>query len=218
VNAPSPDARPVLGVDGYARGWVAVALEDGRFATARTFRTFREACGAFPQAVCIAVDIPIGAGPREADAAARRFVGPRWASVFPTPPGDVIQLDDYAEAVRVYPSLSRQSFALFARIREVAESLADHLVEVHPEVSFRAMAGVELEHPKTTWNGQAMRRQCLAREGIVLPDRLDEGGDVPVADVLDAAAAAWSARRHARGEARSFPPGARRGQREVIWY
>jgi predicted RNase H-like nuclease len=47
---------------------------------------------------------------------------------------------------------------------------------------------------------------------------LGAAGDVPVADVLDAAAAAWSARRYAAGEAGSFPPDAPRGAREVIWY
>ena len=210
MNAPSPDARPVLGVDGYARGWVAVALEEGRFATARTFRTFREVCAAFPQAVCLAVDIPVGPGPRDADAAARRFVGPRWASVFPTPPREVIQLDDYAEAVRVYPSLSRQSFALFAKIREVAESLADHVVEVHPEVSFRALKGAYLEESKTTWNGFMERRALLAATGIEIPDALPAG--VPLVDVLDAAVAAWSAARHARGESSSL------GDLPAIWY
>jgi hypothetical protein len=51
-----------------------------------------------------------------------------------------------------------------------------------------------------------------------LADHLVEGGDVPVADVLDAAAAAWSARRYARHEERALPEGAIRGQNEVIWY
>jgi hypothetical protein len=52
----------------------------------------------------------------------------------------------------------------------------------------------------------------------VLPDDLGEAGVVPVADVLDAAAVAWSARRFAAGEARSFPAAASPGDRQVIWY
>jgi hypothetical protein len=43
-------------------------------------------------------------------------------------------------------------------------------------------------------------------------------GGVPVADVLDAGAAAWSARRYARGEARSLPEGWTRGAAGAIWY
>ncbi len=142
-----------------------------------------------------------------------------------TPPRDVLAAAGYAEANTVAPAItgkkiSRQAWALRESILlvEAVAAREGRFVEVHPEVSFRAMAGAELEHAKGTWNGQAIRRACLAREGVVLPDRLDEGGDVPVADVLDAAAAAWSARRYARGEAGSLPPGARAGQREVIWY
>jgi predicted RNase H-like nuclease len=210
VNAPSPDAGLVVGVDGYARGWVAVALVGGRFEEARTYRAFQEVCASFPRADCVAVDIPIGAGPRAADEAARRFVGPRWASVFPMPPADVIELDDYAESVRVYPSLSRQSFALFAKIREVAGCLEPRVVEVHPEVSFRALKGAYLEESKSTWNGFMERRALLAAAGVEIPDALPAG--TPLVDVLDAAVAAWSAARHARGESTSL------GDPPAIWY
>jgi predicted RNase H-like nuclease len=202
----------VVGVDGYARGWVAVELRDGRFAGARPFRGFAGVVHAHADAACIAVDIPIGAGPREADELARKLVGPRWASVFPTPPAEVIALDDYAEAVRRHPSLSRQSFALFRKIREVAAVAHDRprVVEVHPEVSFRALKGAYLDEAKTTWSGFMERRTLLVAAGIEIPDALPAG--IPLVDVLDAAVAAWSARRCALGEAASLgePPG--------IWY
>jgi len=45
-----------------------------------------------------------------------------------------------------------------------------------------------------------------------------EAGRVPVADVLDADVAAWSARRYAQRCAGSLPADAERGQRQVIWY
>lgn len=202
----------VVGVDGYARGWVAVEILDGRFAGATTFRGFPGVRDAYLDAACIGVDIPIGGGPRAADTLAREFVGPRWASVFPTPPADVIELDDYAEAVRRHPSLSRQSFALFRKIREVAAVPHDRplVVEVHPEVSFCALKGAYLEEPKTTWNGFMERRRLLASAGIVVPEELDRA--IPLVDVLDAAVAAWSARRCARGEAESL------GEPPAIWY
>lgn len=205
-----PEASLAVGVDGYARGWVAVALERGRFHAAHAFRTFSQLCAAYREAACITVDIPIGAGPREADEAARRFVGPRWASVFPTPPANVIELDDYAEAVRIYPSLSRQSFALFRKIREVASCLEARIVEVHPEVSFRALKGAYLEEAKTTWSGFMERRALLAAAGIEIPDALPV--DLPLIDVLDAAVAAWSATRHTTGRAE------RLGSGPSIWY
>jgi predicted RNase H-like nuclease len=202
----------VVGVDGYARGWVAVELRDGRFAGAKTFRGFAGVVDAHADAACIAVDIPIGGGPREADELARKFVGPRWASVFPTPPAEVIELDDYGEAVRRHPSLSRQSFALFRKIREVAavSHQGPGIVEVHPEVSFCALRRAHLDEPKTTWNGFMERRRLLAEAGIDLPDELDAG--MPLVDVVDAAVAAWTARRCARGEAESL------GEPLAIWY
>jgi predicted RNase H-like nuclease len=217
----------VLGVDWYRRGWVGVVLRSARPPAVLAAPALEPLIARVPDAGCIGVDMPIGlpSVEREADAMARAYVGRRRSSVFMTPPREVLAAATYGEAnvaatAMIGKKISQQAWALrhnIALVETVARA-DPRVVEVHPEVSFRAMAGCELEHPKTTWNGQAMRRECLAREGIVLPDRLDEGGVVPVADVLDAAAAAWSARRHAAGEARSFPPDARNGQLEVIWY
>jgi predicted RNase H-like nuclease len=116
--------------------------------------------------------------------------------------------------------ISQQAWALRYNIERVAEVAAadNRIIEVHPEVSFRVMFGAHVAFPKTTWNGQTLRRRALERAGIVLSDELAEGGDVPVADVLDAAAAAWSARRYANRQAESLPPGAAPGARQVIWY
>jgi predicted RNase H-like nuclease len=207
-----PVRERVVGVDGYARGWVAVELVDGRFADAKAFRGFPGVRDAFREVACIAVDIPIGGGPRDADSAARLFVGPRWASVFPTPPAEIVALDDYAEAVGRHPSLSRQSFGLFRKMREVAAVPHDEppVVEVHPEVSFCALKGAHLDEPKKAWNGFMERRRLLAGAGIELPDRL--AAELPLIDVLDAAIAAWSARRYVRGEKKSL------GEPPAIWY
>ena len=50
----------VVGVDGIPAGWVAVALEEGRFLDMRAFRRFADVIEASPQAAAIGVDIPIG--------------------------------------------------------------------------------------------------------------------------------------------------------------
>jgi predicted RNase H-like nuclease len=77
---------------------------------------------------------------------------------------------------------------------------------VHPEVSFRALAdGVPPAYPKKTWRGQNVRRDLLTAAGLVLPDELGEADRVPADDVLDAAAAAWSAHRIALGTAGRIP-------------
>jgi predicted RNase H-like nuclease len=206
----------VVGVDRYRRGWVAVTLPGTEVLVAPRLDALLERV---PAAECVGVDMPIGlpeAGEREADVLARAFVGPRWSSVFMTPPRRVLEAATYAAAnalARTLPGgkgISRQAWALKATIFEVEALSHPRVIEVHPEVSFCAMAGRPLAHAKSTWNGQALRRRILAEHGLELPERLGEAGDVPVADVLDAAAVAWSAQRYARGRAASLAG--------VIWY
>jgi predicted RNase H-like nuclease len=73
-------------------------------------------------------------------------------------------------------------------------------------VSFGVLAGNPLTSSKRTWNGIHQRMSVLAAAGIRLPDRLGPAGSLAgVDDVLDAAVAAWTARRVVRGQAISFP-------------
>jgi predicted RNase H-like nuclease len=206
----------IAGIDRYRRGWVAVVLEPVEVIVAARLAALVERV---PDAVCIGVDMPIGLladGLREADRLARERVGPRWSSVFMTPPRPVLLAESYAAANVLAPGLmggakiSQQAWALKATIFEVEELNDPRVIEVHPEVSFREMHGSPLAYAKSTWNGQMLRRRLLAGQGIELPDQLGEAGAVPVDDVLDAAAVAWSAGRYARGEASSLGG--------VIWY
>jgi predicted RNase H-like nuclease len=229
VRIPPPPLT-VLGVDWYKAGWVAVVL--GRAAGPQVIvgTDLAALIDGVPEAACVGVDMPIGLSEtiRESDKAARDFVGVRRNSVFMTPPRAVLGERTYEDANRRAAALlggrkiSQQAWALRRNIAVVAAvaDADDRLIEVHPEVSFCAMRNREpLAFAKTTWNGQAIRRAALAEQGIVLPDELDgPAGGVPVADVLDAAAAAWSARRHARGESESLPPGRDRGPHGAIWY
>jgi predicted RNase H-like nuclease len=217
----------VIGVDWYKAGWVAVVLGSEIRVTVGV--DLAALIAGVDGVACVGVDMPIGPpekGTRESDLCARRFVGKRRSSVFMTPPRAVLDAASYAAANERAVGLldgkkiSRQAWALRANIAAVA-AVAERdarVVEVHPEVSFRAMHEAEIAFAKTTWNGQALRRAALAAQGVVLPDRLDEAGGVPPADVLDAAAAAWSARRHAREESRSLPDGWPRGRAGAIWY
>ena len=207
----------VLGVDGYAKGWIGILLRDGRFAEAAVARSLEELVSRYPDAVCIGVDMPVGlvpAGSREADLAARAFLsGPRKSSVFPAPPRPVISEPSYASAVATArhvndgKGISRQAYALIPKILEVdvVAGYDDRIHEVHPEVSFKVLAGRDLEFGKKTWSGQNDRRSLLTAAGIVIPDDLGEASAVPTDDVLDAAVVAWSAQRIADGRARSFP-------------
>src|SRR6266540_774852 len=212
----------VAGADACRGGWIAVILDGDHFADSIFTPTFAKLLGSLPDARVVAVDIPIGLpsdGVREADVAARAFVGPRRSSVFPTPPRAALVAATYAEARRVLPSLSAQSFALGKKILEVEACLEERVFEVHPEVSFAALAGRPLGHSKRSWNGQMERRWLLASAGIDLPDELT-AGQAAADDVLDAAIVAWSAARKARGQAATIPPDppVQDGRAVAIWY
>src|SRR5690606_31009668 len=104
---------------------------------------------------------------RRADVLARQWVGPRRAaSVFLTPVRPALTAADHAEAVRVNRALagegvSVQAYGLCGRILEVDDWVAHapvRVVEVHPQVSFAAMAGAPLVEGKKSWAGAQRRR------------------------------------------------------------
>jgi predicted RNase H-like nuclease len=197
-----------LGVDAARGGWVAVALQDGRFADAALARRFPGILERFPAAVVVGVDIPIGfpepGTRRRADVEARRLVGARRSSVFFTPSREAVEATTYREARAIAPGTSAQGWALRTATLDVDRSDDDRVREVHPEVSFATLAGQPLAFGKRTWNGQHERIALLAEAGIELPDHLD-AGLVAVDDVLDAAVAAWTATRIARGDHVTYP-------------
>ena len=79
--------------------------------------------------------------------------------------------------------------------------------------------GQPLRHRKKSAGGAFERIALLRRHGIEL-DRLGPAAFVPLDDVLDAAAAAWSAHRVATGVAQSLPepPETVDGRPIAIWF
>ena len=194
-------------------GWAVVVLEENRVAEAFRCESFSDAL--LVEAEIIAVDIPIGIpdrGIREADVAARRFVGPRASSVFPTPIRPVLEAETYAAARALATkltgkSISSQAYNLRRRILEVDE-YAHHderVIEVHPEVSFRELGRRPLLSKHRT-DGLIERRNLLEGAGIELPGSVPR---VAEPDLLDATIAAWTGQRYARGEALPLPEGCR---------
>ncbi len=78
------------------------------------------------------------------------------------------------------------------------------VLEVHPEVCFARMSGAPLRPNKKTDEGRAARLDALAAAGIARPSVL-EGRGYAADDVLDACAVAWTAARHAAGDAQRLP-------------
>lgn len=195
----------VTGIDACRGGWVAVTLASGRVASVATGPSLPTVVSGSD---VTAIDMPLGFGPsgwRACDSLARRLLGPRRSSVFAIPPQAVWLCDSYPAANRLCRSLtgqgmSAQAWGLRSKLLE-ANSLrsALGLVEVHPELSFTAMAGAPLPFSKHTAEGRAARLSLLEAAGIRLP--ASQRG----IDVLDAAAVAWSARRIALGTAAVLP-------------
>ena len=195
-TSPRPEGRP----------GVACAVNVSSVAVAATL-------GGLPLAGVTGIDMPLGllsAGWREADLLARRALGRRGVTVFAIPPRPVWECATYAEANRVCRELTGKGFSVQAwglrrkiaeadEFRRASSSLPQvQLCEVHPELSFAALAGAPLSDSKHTRAGLAIRRELLVRAGITLPPKV---AGVPENDLLDAAAVAWSARRIVAGQA-----------------
>ncbi|HXT88298.1 MAG TPA: DUF429 domain-containing protein [Trebonia sp.] len=205
----------VVGVDGCAAGWVAVTLgRAGHPAATVVSVAVAATLDGLPLAGVTGIDMPLGllaAGWRDADLFARRALGRRGATVFPIPPRPVWECQTYAEANLTCRDLTGKGFSIQAwglrrkiaeaddfRRRALGAPRPARLHEVHPELSFTALAGAPLPDSKHTRAGLAIRRELLAKAGITLPAKVAGAGEN---DVLDAAAVAWSARRIAAGQA-----------------
>jgi predicted RNase H-like nuclease len=231
----------VLGVDAYrkgSKGWIGVELDRGAFVAAHIADCLTKLLSAVNDVQVVGIDMPLGlveTGRRQADLDAREFVGKRRNSVFLMPPQAVWKREDNTwyddsweqanQRCRELPrdelspdgyGLSRQAWGLHVKLREANECLATNLHEVHPEVSFAAMNGKKsLEHRKVSWTGHITRRALLAEHRIHLPDQLGKAGNARIDDVLDAAAAAWSAHRIATGHASRLPTELLPGQERI---
>ena len=204
----------VLGVDGWRGAWVGALLEG------RSVRLLAlpdaVAVLAVPDVAVVAIDMPIGLsedGVRGCDVAARgRLKGAGAAgSVFPSPVRAVLAARDYAHARELSRTAtdgarapSAQTYQLVAAIRQLDDALGDppdeRVVEVHPELAFRAIDPA-VRDAKGTARGTVQRLRALRGVMDVEDALADAPPRVPVVDALDACAAAWSAGRLAEGRA-----------------
>ena len=211
----------MLGVDGCRAGWLAMRVEwsSGRLALDYAlYPRFAPILEQYPDAAAIAVDMPMGlyesgrVRARPCDQAARQRLGRRACCVFLPPTRAMLDADAYAPLRAL--GLSVQAYHLIPRIRELDALLTPDLQarvwESHPELSFLAITGAPIPHPKRTAEGYAARvdalRCAFGDAGDAFANALaafreqvapkDAGMD----DFLDACALAWSAQRCLRGE------------------
>ena len=200
----------VAGVDGCRAGWVRFAVEIPSLVTSVEVVDVAEALSSRPDdLLCLAIDIPIGLfnGSRACDKAARKLLGhSRGTSVFAAPCRAALSATTHPAASQINREktgrgLSQQAFGIIPKIKQVDDAITPDCqqwaFEVHPEVCFWALNKRRpMTHNKKTRDGAAERIAVLRpifpeieRDLANRPPRV--GAD----DLLDAAAAAWTALR-----------------------
>ena len=215
------DHVAVIGVDGCPAGWIAVVWKGDQLRV-RLFQlgTFAHILG--EEAAMIAVDMPIGFPDlygRNADIEARKAMSPYGSRVFPVPCREAVHATNYSEAIRLNKlrsnnvSIPPVTNAIRPRMQEVDRVMSRvvelRLREVHPELCFALMNGSQpLRHKKKTVEGEKQRLDLLRSSGFPAIDWQQlsyRKRDVKRDDIIDACAAAWSARRILEGKALHFP-------------
>jgi predicted RNase H-like nuclease len=225
----------VAGVDGCRAGWVCFKVEATSLATSVEVIDLPELLKNRPNDLaCLGIDIPIGLlnGPRACDTAARKLLKqPRGRSVFSAPCRASLLATTYANANRINrekteSGLSQQSYCIGPKIKQVDDAITPDCqkwaFEVHPEVCFWALNQQSpMKHSKKTEEGRNTRLELLSPVfpgiGHLLADR---PSGVAKDDLLDAAAAAWTALRLHKSDALNVcqPESDERGLAVTICY
>jgi predicted RNase H-like nuclease len=225
----------VAGVDGCRAGWVRFAVELPSLATSVDVVDLPELLRSRPPDLAsIGIDIPIGLldGSRACDKAARKLLGqPRGSSVFPAPCRAVLSASRHSEASEINRQkttrgLSQQAWGIAPKIKQVDDSITSGCqcwaFEVHPEVCFWALNQRRpMRHNKKTKEGIAERIAVLRGAFPEMEKHLaSRPRRVGADDLLDAGAAAWTALRCHRNEAKCvcLPEHDERGLATTIWY
>ena len=209
----------VLGVDGCPGGWAVAELdvECGQVVAIRREVSIGTVIGAVAadEVAVAAIDMPIGlpdTGPRACDREARRLLGRRGSSVFPTPMRVTLEADGYSRACELSfaacgKKLSKQAWNLVPKIAEIDRALpgelTDRVVEAHPELGFLRLVGAVLA-PKASPEGRSARATAL-RATVSAELLLD--APVPIGDALDACVNALTARHVHLGSGRRLGSG-----------
>ncbi len=235
----------MAGIDVCKGGWVVIRVRGKPFKLdfSEVVPIFEEALHATASCAKVAVDIPIGLldtgqqGGREVEREARKILGSgRKSSVFSSPIRPVLDAQSYAQANALSVAnsqhgkgLSRQTFAIVAKIRDVDRAMnsqiQERVVETHPELGFETLNGrTPLVAGKSTAAGLMQRLRLLAAAGlgdVVEKASVGMTKGASLDDVLDAIVCCWTAHRVATGKAErvpEFPPIDSRGLRMEMWF
>lgn len=217
----------VLGIDARRpQAWVTVRLEEGALDAIGFHEDFDSVRSQLGGVEVAAVDVPLGhddpwgeenGGRRQADVQARKALADAADRVFWTPPPDVFEVSSFEEACRLareeaWPEPEEAMFAGRQRLATAngAAQEDERFVEVHPEVSYRALnEQVGNTGPLETYGrgprATYERLELLAEVGLRPARSVGGVGRMSPRDVLEASIAAWSADRVARDEHGRLP-------------
>ncbi len=230
-----PTRGGVAGVDGCRAGWVAFRVALPSLSTSVEIIDLPAVIRRRPaDLLYLAIDIPIGLldCSRACDKTARKLLGrPRGSSVFTAPCRSALSAVNHgtasATSARITGrGLSRQAWGIASKIKQVDDEITPEcqqwIFEIHPEVCFWALArGRPMKYRKKTQAGVNERVDLLRSS---FPNIDEDLRDRPIGvakdDLLDAAAAAWTALRIHDGVARSVcnPERDDKGLSLTIWY
>ena len=203
-----PDQEDIAGIDGCKAGWIIATTNGAVVVPTLSLGDFS----------LVGIDMPIGLsnGPRRTcDIEARRYLGRAGSSVFPAPPRTALACSSYESALATARSttgrgISRQTYNIMPKVdqldRLIDQTDHDHVIEVHPECSFKALNDGHDLPSKRTPEGALIRRRLLAAH-FDLPTASPRGAAVD--DLLDAYVVLWSTQRFQRGDHRLLGDGTR---------
>lgn len=173
-----PKKFSCVGIDGCKNGWVAVRITGTNFEVS-IFHHIEEICKEFDDVNTLIIDMPIGLpetmGEIRPEGMARNILKGKASSIFNVPCRQAVHARTYEEANEINKEvlgkgLSRQSFNISPKMKEIDEYLAAHpqfknqLLEGHPELCFAMLnSGVPLFENKKTYEGVRKRIELLSR-------------------------------------------------------
>ncbi len=165
-------SQTAVGVDGCRGGWIAAIRPAGAPVQLQFTPSFRSLLEALPEDATILVDmihgLPDARYPdRACDSLARALLGRQSSRVFAAPPRETLSTTTYeaacARARRATgKAISKQSWFLLPKIRELDTVFDPRVGESHPELVFmRLNGGVPVAASKKTPEGVAARLRAI---------------------------------------------------------